>query len=309
MMLSMLLGLLLNDFSNAVTEPVAEPPAIVNFQELPHAEDRPPILTPTKIIKDGKESLGVEISARSAIIVDVHSGKVLFEKNNQEKNSIASLTKLMTALTFIDYNPGWEKQIEMAKSDERNGATAHIYRGETVTVKDLFYTSLIGSDNNSTIALTRAAGLDIDTFVNEMNKKAEQLGLKDTVFTDPTGLDEGNISTPFDISKLIFHALNIPEIETATSKSSYLITIQNKNLKRTIYSTDLLLNSYINKSYSIRGGKTGFTPKAGACLGIQVEDKDKNDIIVVVMGSRDLNSRFHEVKALTQWAFNNYTWE
>ena len=133
--------------------------------------------------------------------------------------------------------------------------------------------------------------------------------MSNTKFADPTGLDSDNISTAFDLSKLLFHAIANSDIKNATTKKAYNISILNNKSSRTVYNTDILLDSFINKEYTIIGGKTGYTPDAGACLAIRVEDHEGNDIIVVVMGSRDQNSRFHEVKALTQWTFDNYTWE
>lgn len=310
MILSFLLSVLLQDLPSskniAVFQDVTTQKHIV-LSTLPVASIRK-FLPPIKKNIDGKESLGVEITARAGIVLDVKSGAVLFSKDYNVKSSIASITKLMTALVFLEYNPGWDTKITMSIEDERNGASSRIYRGEETSVKDLFYASLVSSDNNSTMALVRSTGLSEKEFVDKMNEKAKFLGLRDTVFEDPTGLLEGNVSTSMDIAKLIYNAMLNEEISKATTRPVYSVSIYNKSTQRKIYNTDTLLDSYINKAYEIKGGKTGFTNEAGSCLGVMVNNKKGNDIIVVVMGSENNSMRFNEVKALTQWAFDNYSW-
>lgn len=309
-MLSLLLGVLLHDLPTTQTidfSHIQVPQERVVWEMLPEAGERE-FLPPIKNVIDGKESLGIDLTARSAIVVDVKSGKILFEKGYDTQNSIASITKLMTALVFVDHNPGWEKEITLEQQDERVGAAPKIYRGESVSIHDLFYSSLVGSDNNATIALVRATGLGEANFVKRMNEKAAELGLEKTYFVEPTGLHEGNISTALDVSKLIYHATQHPKIAHATTQPTYTLNILNKDSARRIYNTDKLLDTYINQAFTILGGKTGFTYEAGSCLGIAVKDKSENDIIVVVMGSKNNEYRFKEVKGLTQWTFDNYTW-
>lgn len=310
MIVPFLLGLLLQDvqakaFLSII--PIEKTPVVVEWQRLPDASLKIP-KPPTKKIIDGKESLGLQVTAKSAIVVDAASGKVLFNKDLDTKTPIASITKLMTALVFLDYNPGWNTVVTLEERDERVGATPRIYRGETVTVKDLFYSSLVSSDNNSTIALVRTSGLSESEFVQKMNEKALSLDLDNTDFVDATGLDSGNKSTALDISRLVYYALRSEEISHATTRPAYQFTVANNNKRRTVYTTDRLLESYIHEKYNIRGGKTGFTNEAGSCLGVSVEGEQGQEIIVVVLGSQDNQYRFHEVKGLTQWAFDNYNW-
>lgn len=310
MMLSLLLSVLLQDISH--------PPQLsldnrgiehqqLKFNQLPESSERS-YKVPVKKMVDGRESLGIEISGRSGIVVDVHTGTVLYSKEGHLQRPIASITKLMTALVFLDHNPGWEKEMVMLPADERVGAAAKIYRGEAVTVSDLFYASLVSSDNNATIALMRSTGLSESEFVRLMNEKSTEIGLKNTVFVEPTGLDQRNVSTALDISYLLYHSLQDPFIADATTRSVYSFDILNNEKTRNVYATDRLLDSYLNSSYTIKGGKTGFTYDAGSCLGIQIEDKDGNELIVVVLGSNNNQTRFTEVKALTEWTYDNFTW-
>lgn len=313
MIITLLLGFLLTDGQlNSMATNQHFVPSNVYTNEyrgyLPLASEREDEYYVRKKIVDGRQSMGVEISAHSAVIIDVDSGQLLFHKNGDSQGSIASMTKLMSALVFLDHQQGFDAVITLTAEDERPGAQAHIYRGEQVTARNALYASLMSSDNNSTIALARSTGLSLADFVGEMNKKALQLGLYDTHFADPTGLNDGNVSTPFDVSRLLNHALSYDIIKEITSQDSYVLRFVDNDKVRTIYNTDLLLTSYINEAFSIEGGKTGYIPEAGYCLGVQVGDDDGHSVVVVVMGSTSNEDRFKDVKALTQWAFDNHEW-
>lgn len=311
MIISFFLNLLLSDVPSALStltlkkEEIVSENQIVSF--LPQSNFRG-VVPPKKKFVEGRESLGIALTARSAIVIDVESGTPLFDKQFDVSASIASLTKLMTALVFLEHNPGWDKVITLEKRDERPGSSPRLYRGDEVLVRDLFYASLVSSDNNSTIALVRSTGYDEPAFVALMNQKARQWGLSNTMFLDPTGLNDGNVSTALDISRLIFHAMLSEDIRHATTRRSYNVSARNSNQVRKLYTTDRLLESYINNEYEIKGGKTGFTTEAGSCLGVMVGDKRGREIIVVVMGSQNNVQRFTEVKALTEWTFENYEW-
>jgi len=256
------------------------------------------------------KSLGIKTEARSVIIRDGGTGKILFEKNSKEKLPVASLTKLMTAVVFLDLSPDWQKEIEVTSQDEREGGKLYVMRGEKVKVLDLFYTALAGSANNAILALVRATGKSQEEFVNLMNKKAKSLDLKDTHFVEPTGLSPQNISSAQDIAKLASYALRFKEIRDATTTENYSFKSLNGR-GHDIKNTDLLLKSFLNdekSGYRITGGKTGYIEEAGYCLMTRVANKRENEIIVVVLGAEDHFARFQEVKGLAFWTFENYEW-
>lgn len=256
------------------------------------------------------ESLGVKLSAKHAALLDRKTGALLFEKNAEEAQPIASITKLMSALVFLDYNPGWQGEITMEKSDERNGGYFHVYQGETLYIKDLFNLGLVASDNNAIIALARSTGLSEKQFVEEMNKTAIVLGLNNTSFVDPTGLSPQNVSTAIDVAKMLNYILTKQEIKDASLMTEYKFTIINNKRKVTVQSTDILLDSYLNDKslgYKIIGGKTGYLTEAGYCLALSVA-KDGNEVIGVVLGSDTIDSRFQEIKGMITWGFDNYIW-
>lgn len=258
--------------------------------------------------KINQNSLGVEVAATNGLVVDWDSGQALWSKNPEEKSSIASLTKIMTALVFLDHNPGWETKIKILSSDQREGGAAFLGNGEEVTVRDLFYLALVKSINSAAAALARSTGLSEKDFVAAMNQKAQELGLNDTVFVDPTGLYMGNISTAVDLAVLFREALQKTAIANATTMEKYQVSVLNKDNGRNAESTDILLASYLNKDpYRILGGKTGYTEEAGYCLVLGVE-KSGRKIISVMLGSNSIDNRFNDTKGIVDWAFRNYQW-
>ncbi|MBI5254375.1 D-alanyl-D-alanine carboxypeptidase [Candidatus Falkowbacteria bacterium] len=275
---------------------------IVPFQKGGAAE-------PQKIVA---ANIGVKVTAKKFIVIDVASGKILFAKNAAEQQPIASITKLMTSLVVLEQNPNWKKEVEMIVADETIGAAPHIYRGEKVTFYDLWKTALIASDNNAIKAMLRALGLKESEFVALMNDKAREIGLLTTEFSDPTGLDEGNKSSAIDVAKLLHYALQQNGIREMVLQRSYEFKILNKKIKsRKIFTTDFLLASFLNNpayGYELFGGKTGYTIEAGFCLVVELAKND-HQIIIVVLDSASLDDRFNDVKVLADWVYENYKWK
>ena len=139
---------------------------------------------------------------KSAFVMDEDTENQLFAFNESEVRSIGSLTKLMTALVFLDTAPQWDKTVTIEAADGSQGRL-NVVEGEQVAVMDLFNVSLVSSSNNATMALARSTGLPLEEFVKKMNKKAADLGLKQTKFIEPTGLDQANQSTAREIARLL----------------------------------------------------------------------------------------------------------
>lgn len=254
---------------------------------------------------DGTEEC--EILSQSGAIIDSEKQIVLYGKNANEPRAIASITKLMTALVFLDYNPGWEEVYQIQKEDRRNGGTVYLYYGEKVRVKDLFHATLVGSANTATIALIQSTGMSEAEFVEKMNEKAIELGLNNTYFVDATGLDDGNVSTAEEVVKMAKAALSFIDIRQATIKKSYNFTTL-EGTKKYIPSTDYLLENLPPNGIRIIGGKTGYTVAAGYCFVGEFVNDQGNEIIAAVLGSPSYAGRFEETKELAHWAFDNYEW-
>jgi len=258
------------------------------------------------IFEEKKEvkSIGVKISAKSGVVRDKNSGEILFSKNAEEKMPIASITKLMSALVFLENNQGWDKEVKIIQSDHRIGGRLYVAPGEVILVKDLFYTSLVGSANNATIALARSTGLSLDEFVLKMNEKAKELEMDNTYFEEPTGLSEENVSTALDVLKLARIAFSKEEIKAALQTEEYIFNTADKEIEHTIKNTDKLLSSFLNEDdYNVLGAKTGYTDEAMYCLVLGVKNEEKN-VISVILGANTSENRFQEAKSLAWWGMN-----
>jgi len=137
-----------------------------------------------------------------------------------------------------------------------------------------------------------------------MNQKAKDLGMNQSVFLDPTGLEVGNLATAADIFKLARAAFARPEIRDATSRADYSFSIVNAPRQYRVENTNKLLKSYLK----IIAGKTGYLDEAGYCLASQVKGPMGQEVIIVVLGSDSETGRFQELKSLAQWSFDNYVW-
>ena len=273
-------------------------PAIV--QRLPESPISPAIIKNTGATE-------LNLAASSGAVLLVKSNTFLYEKNSAAQQPIASLTKLMTALVFLDNNPGFDKEYVITKNDNVVGGKNNLFSGDTVKVVDLWNTSLIASDNGATMALAHATGLSEAEFVVAMNSKANRLGLFNTTFTEPTGLSEKNVSTARDIARLAKEALSHEEIKKSTTQKSYKY-ITKEGREKKISSTDNLLYSNSNAKVNLLGGKTGYTEGAGYCFVGKFTDQRQDEIISVVLNSNGKNDRFEETKTLVDWVFTNFNW-
>jgi len=254
------------------------------------------------------ESIGVITAATTALVVDAVSGAVLFQKNADEARSIGSMTKLMTAMIFLSGNPDLNTPMTIESEDFREGGKQHIPAGKTVTIKDLLLASLVSSDNTATVALARLSGLSESDFVARMNEKAAEIGMVKTTFADPTGLSPENRSTAPDLVAMLRAALQNENIRFATEQAAATITDAEGNAYQ-LENTNELLAGFVNQDpYKIVGGKTGYLPEAGYCLGLEAQKDGGKNIFVVVLGSDSTIGRLNDVKALTVWAYNTYEW-
>lgn len=253
-----------------------------------------------------KDIPNFELEAKSGISVLVRkngSEKVLFEKNPRQRLSIASLTKLMTALLVLD-NYELSQIVEISEKLPENNSQLKV--GEKFEIGDLLYFLLITSDNQAAQDLAKIMGFK--SFVFLMNKKTQELGMTDTFFVNPTGLDPNkpsdldNFSTARDLIILgktafanptVLEILGTPEIEIYSRENLIIHKLKNTN-------------ELLGKLPEILVGKTGWTPQAGGCLIVVTKaPKNRGEIISVILGS---DNRFEEMKKLIDWVYQSYQW-
>jgi D-alanyl-D-alanine carboxypeptidase (penicillin-binding protein 5/6) len=229
------------------------------------------------------------LNAKSAISVGSNlsfNDKIIFEKNSNEKLPVASLTKLMTALVVTE-NVDLSQQIKISEEAVGNIESVKTFMpGQVFIAKDLLSAMLISSNNTAAFALAEAIGNE--KFIALMNKKAVDLGLKNTSFVDPAGLSPENISTARDLTRLAEYILKeYPEIAKITKSKDYFVPGYGS-----VSNTNQLLYEMPNIVFS----KTGFTNEAEGCLLLAVGSaKENNYLVSVILGS---NNRFFEMKKI-----------
>lgn len=262
--------------------------------------EQPTPLKELHLTKKALENKLHRIKSRAALAVDIEKGEILYEKNMEEPVPIASLTKLMTALVFLEQDPNLDDSVTIFPCDAESSGRSRLRVGETLTLEDLLHASLMSSNNLATKALVRVSGLPFEDFIDRMNQKAKEMGLENTRFYEPTGLDERNQSTALDCAKLLTFALLDSQISSITAKKSYNFTsiYKKRKRKRQTVNTNKLLSS----SLDVKGGKTGYNGASGWCLATLVENEDGAKITAVVLGAPTSGTRFKEAKSIIKWS-------
>jgi len=233
------------------------------------------------------------VYARNAILLDPLTGEVLFEKNASRSVPIASLSKLMTALVFLEQKPNLDKEVTVRTEELAGAGHTQLRRGEVVPLGELLRMSLMCSDNCATRVVALESGLAPDEFIARMNTKSIELGLTGTRFVEFTGLNEHNVSTAADIARLLHAAANEPLIAEITTTRTY--EFHTARRWHTIGNTNRLLYG----RYEVLGGKTGFIREAGYCFATWVRAQGR-DLIAVVLGAPTNATRFADAVRLIQ---------
>jgi D-alanyl-D-alanine endopeptidase (penicillin-binding protein 7) len=246
---------------------------------------------------DAGGDLVPDVHAAAAIIYNPETNQVLWEENSQSQRSIASITKVMTATVFLENNPDLTQPVTVARSDVFQASTTHLRANDKVTADDLLHLLLIASDNAAARALARISPVGSEGFIRRMNEKAEELGLQSTHYADPSGLLSENVSSAYDMARLITHASQDERISSIMRTSEY--TVYSGKRPITFHSTNHLLG---RTDVEVRAGKTGFISKAGYCLATVLRlPQSSQDVAVVVFGARSNAGRFMESRNLFSW--------
>lgn len=240
------------------------------------------------------------ISASSYIVMDQDSGRVLEGSNINNKRLIASISKIMTAIVAIEYGD-IESNVKVGEEILKSyGSGIYVSIGEELTLDDLLYGLMLRSGNDAALAIAAKVGSNVDNFVYIMNEVAAKIGMKDTTFINPSGLEDnkgnGNMSTVYDMALLARYAMNNEHYKRIVSTKDILVKSSLKTYKWTNKNKLLLSYEYCT------GGKTGFTKKAKRTL-VTTASKDGMNLIVVTFND---GNDFDDHKKLYEKYFNNY---
>jgi len=247
---------------------------------------------------DASGDLVPDVRAAAAIIYNPTTNEVLWEENSQDQRSIASITKVMTATVFLENDPDLSQPVVVGHSDVFQASTTHLHSNDRVSTDDLLHLLLIASDNAAARALARVSPQGPEGFVARMNEKAAELGLQSTHYADPSGLLSENVSSAYDMARLITHAAQDERISSVMRTPEYTVYVNGKR-PVTFHSTNHLLG---RPNVDVRAGKTGFISKAGYCLATVLRvPQSGQDVAVVVFGARSNAGRFLESQNLFNW--------
>lgn len=252
------------------------------------------------------EQIDLAESAVSAILIEPSTGEVIFEKNSHEKLHPASMTKMMSMLLIIENIEkgviSWDEMVTTSpNASGMGGSQILLETGEQMSVRDLFKGIAIASGNDAVVAMAEKIAGTEGMFVSMMNERAKQLGLTDTNFKNPHGLDAADhYSSAYDMSIIAKELVKHPQVLEYTSiYEDYLR--QNTDRKIWLVNTNKLVRFYPG----VDGLKTGYTKEAGYCLTATAK-KGNSRFIVVVMGEADSKTRNAEVSEMLDYAFAQY---
>src|SRR3954468_13808454 len=245
---------------------------------------------------DASGALVPDIRAAAAIIFNPANGQVLWEENAQDKRSIASITKVMTTVVFLEDNPDLNQEITVERSDVYAASTTYLKANDRLALGEVLHLVLIASDNAAARVLARVSHGGTASFVERMNEKALELGLENTSFADPSGLNPANVSSAYDLSRLISFAAADERIAPVMQTATY--TVKTNRRMISIHSTNRLV---MGGDIDVLGGKTGFISKAGYCLATLLRLPTGNQVAVVVLGAHSNTGRFWETRHLFNW--------
>lgn len=245
----------------------------------------------------------VTVSAKSAILIDQNTGTVLFEKNADEKMPPASITKIMTMLLVMEALDDGKISLSDSVSGSENAASMGgtqiwLEVGETFTVDEMLKACAVASANDASMALAEFIGGSETAFVAMMNQKAAELGMENTTFVNPTGLDaDGHLSTARDIAIMSKELLSHPLITNYTT--IWMDSLRDGQMG--LVNTNKLVRFY----KGCTGLKTGTTDGAGSCLSASAT-RDNLSLIAVVMGCTTSKERFADARTLLDYGFASY---
>ena len=276
---------------------------IFTFTNTVYADDIDDLEIPDwsdEIIETTNTNEEPKINARAAVIYDRKSKKIIWGKKENERRPMASTTKIMTAIVVLEHANLNDTVTVSKKSGGTGGSRLGLKAGDKITVENLLYGLLLVSGNDAAVALAEYVGGSVEGFAKMMNEKAEKLGLKDTHFVTPHGLDmQEHYTTALELAKMADYALNIKKFAQIVNTKNITISIngRSKNLKNT--------NELLGNLYGVNGVKTGFTNGANRCLVTSV-NRDGMNIITVVLGADTKKDRTNDSVKLIEFTYQNY---
>ncbi|MBS4640437.1 D-alanyl-D-alanine endopeptidase [Aeromonas media] len=241
----------------------------------------------------------LQLKSGSALVMDINTGKTLYQKNPAQVRPIASLTKLMTALVVLDTRQNLNQTLTIDQNDRDNlkHTYSRVRMGTKVSRRDALHLALMSSENRMASALGRHYPGGRSAFIRAMNNKARQLGMRNSRFYDSTGLSTRNVSTARDLAKLIAAAYRQPLIRQFTQDT-------NKEMRFSTPAYSLMFNNtnplVKNPDWDVRLSKTGYTDEAGRCLLMRAKP-DQQELAIVLLNSVGKRTPVGDANRIRKW--------
>ena len=254
----------------------------------------------------------ISVDAKASLVVETNSGKIIHEDNAEVQNYPASVTKILTAIIVLE-KCELNDIVTVTKSAISNIPSGYVVapllEGEKIKVEDLLYALMLKSSNDAAYVLAEHVGGSVDGFSEMMNKKAAEIGCKNSHFVNPNGIhNENHYTTAYDMYLIAKYAMKNEKFVKIVSTYQYTLPITNKYRKndRIMKNTNNFVNP-TNKYYDeyVKGIKTGTTLQAGNCLITNIS-KNGFDVITVILGAKTSESKFSETKKIMNYVFENY---
>lgn len=247
-----------------------------------------------------KNTEELKLNSKIGLIFDRNSKTILYDKNGLKQVPMASTTKIMTAIVVLE-NANLDDIVTISKKAAGTGGSRlGLKTNDKITVHDLLYGLMLKSGNDAAVALAEHVGGGIDGFAELMNKKASEMGLVNSHFVTPHGLDqEKHYTTAYELACMADYALNIPKFREIVGSKKYNITI---NARSSLIGNT---NELLGNLYGVYGVKTGFTNGAGRCL-VTACKRDDIDIITVVLSANTKKERTLDSVKLIEYTNKNY---
>ncbi|MEZ2660697.1 D-alanyl-D-alanine carboxypeptidase family protein [Aneurinibacillus aneurinilyticus] len=240
------------------------------------------------------------VSAETAVLIDVTSGRILAEKQGEKKMRIASLTKIMTAIVALEEGNSQDIVTTSDKAYAKEGSSIYLKRGEKMKMEDMLYGLMLRSGNDAAVAIAEHVGGSVEGFARLMNEKAEYLGMQSSHFTNPHGLDDSNnhYSTARDMAVLTAYALRNPEFRKIVSAEVKSIPWEGEKWERKLLNKNKMLRLYKGAD----GVKTGYTKLAKRCLASSASRNGQQLAVIVLNAPND----WDDSMSWLDYGFSNY---
>ena len=277
---------------------VAALAVVIGSMTVAYAEGASPAAIGARAVDSGPSRRGPALKSHVALVIDAERGETLYAKHPAQVAPIASITKLMTAMVVLDAQSPLDEIIEIDHADvyTRKHTRSRLPVGARLGRGELLLLALMASENRAATALARTYPGGTAACLEAMNRKAKELGMLLTRFTDPAGLSGENVSSAEDLSRMVLAAIAYPAIREATTTSFHSLTLASGRVLE-FQNTDGLVS---NKTWKIGLSKTGYISEAGQCLVLHAEIAARQ-VVIVLLNSWGTYTRLGDANRIRKW--------